>query len=402
MDKTLKIFLVSLVGVIAFVILIESLRTQPMHWQQTYSLDYKNPFDLYVFEHEIPQLFQRKPPEIVKTDNYPYFKNKNRPVANYIIIKHGIYSETDTLLLNEIKKGSSLFISAATIRQDFLDSIGVDTYYTGYGPELLKIDTLKLSLLMRPLSADTLKISSYFNEFVFLKMDKKSTSILGVATYPNGIEYPTFIKVAYGKGYIFLHNQPIVFTNYSLLNKNSSATYVAGLMSYLPKELPLVWLAKGQTTRTSKELENTTTPLSVIFRYPSLRMTWLIFLYGLLLFVLFSAKRRQRTIPIISPLQNTTVEFVQTISNLYFQDGNATNITEKKIIYFLDKVRNKYYLNTDIPDENFVRRLHSKSNKDIQLIKNIVYQINKFYKEKYANQDFLIHINKLMEDFWEE
>ncbi len=143
-------------------------------------------------------------------------------------------------------------------------------------------------------------------------------------------------------------------------------------------------------------------PLSVIFKYPALRATWLIFLYGLLLYVLFNAKRRQRIVPIIKPLKNTTIEFTQSIGNLYLQEINATSITAKKIIYFLDKIRNRYYLDTKTLDDEFVKRLHTKSGKDIQLIKEIVYRINKFNKNKYAEQENLIYFNQLMENFWEE
>ena len=54
--------------------------------------------------------------------------------------------------------------------------------------------------------------------------------------------------------------------------------------------------------------------------------------------MIFNAKRRQRVVPIINPLPNTTLDFTKTIGNLYYQEGNHQNIVDKKIIYFLEKI----------------------------------------------------------------
>ena len=114
--------------------------------------------------------------------------------------------------------------------------------------------------------------------------------------------------------------------------------------------------------------------------------------------MIFNAKRRQRVIPIIKPLPNTTVDFTKTIGNLYYQEGNHQNLIDKKIIYFLERVRNEYLIDTAVLDENFIKKLHAKTGKDIKDIEHLVYLIN--YQKKSYHQSIetdLIEINKAIE-----
>jgi hypothetical protein len=231
-------------------------------------------------------------------------------------------------------------------------------------------------------------------------MDKASTTILGNMETPDGETFPNFVRVKYGKGTIFLHNQPGVFSNVSMLDESNSADYVTHILSYIPQDKPLIWFVEGQTFHTGRPVNETS--LSVIFRYPALRMTWLLFVYGMLLYVLFNTRRRQRIVPVVKPLKNTTVEFVQTIGNLYFQEGSTSNILGKKIIYFLDRVRNTYYLETSRLDNDFAIKLQSKSGKDKELIDAILTSIRDFQKLRTAIQVDLINFNNLIEEFWKE
>ena len=156
----------------------------------------------------------------------------------------------------------------------------------------------------------------------------------------------------------------------------------------------------NQTKDTGEPVNETV--LSVIFRYPALRMTWLLFIYGMLLYLLFNAKRRQRIVPIVKPLKNTSVEFIQTIGNLYFQEGRTPRIVEKKIIYFLDRIRHRYYLDTSKLDDNFAQKLQSKSGKDRELIDSILSYINEFERRRFAIQTDLVKLNSMIEEFWKE
>lgn len=399
MDKTLKIYLAAILLAVVLVFVIDAYRVKPLDWTPSYSLDKKKPLDLYVFNREIKAIIPEKRLKRVLVTNYEYLTlKKNNNKAVYLVIQPDSQFSPDSILLDEVAKGSVLFYCSQDFPKYLTDTLGVE--YADVDPQmsLKTVDKIGLKLSNKGWGRRVLEVKPVQNTFSFVKLNKKTTTILGTETMPDGVETPDFVRISFGKGFIYLHNQPQVFSNIALLDKNSSAEYVAHLLTYLPHNLPVVWFVHGQSSDPSAPV--TDTPLSVVFRYPALRAAWLLMIYGLLIYIFFNAKRRQRPIPVIRPLPNTTVEFVQTIGNLYRQQGSPANIVQKKIIYFLDRIRNTYYLDTAKLDERFAEKLQSKSGKSRDQIDEILSFISKFKEQKKAESKDLIYINKLIEDFW--
>lgn len=399
MDKTMKIYLGALLGIILLVVIIDMSRTKPTNWDPTYSLDNKNPLDLYVFNHEVENIISKNRLKRVTVTPYEYFiENSNE--ASYLIINQNIYNQIDSVILSKVQDGSTLWLSAENYIHFLTDTLGLEYSDVDPGSVLERINNIKLSLTMKKWETNSVDLHPVLNSFAFVDLDTNTTTILGKSRMPDGHSYPNFVSIRYGKGTIYLHTQPQVFTNVALLDSSSSADYVAHILSYLPHDKPVIWFVQNQTRNTDTPVNETA--LSVIFRYPALRMTWLLFIYGMLLYLLFNAKRRQRIVPVIKPLKNTSVEFVQTIGNLYFQEGSPKDIVDKKILFFLDKIRHRYYLDTSKLDENFALRLCNKSGKKRELIDSILSFINEFSRKRFAIETDLIRLNDLIEEFWEE
>lgn len=399
MSRQLKIYIASILTLVVLIFLIDSLREKPTNWTPTYKLDFKNPFDLYIFNREIKQIIPEKRLTRVLVTPYEYI-NSHPEKANYLLIKQHMYNSGDSILLDEVYKGSNLFVSAENFVRIFTDSLGLNYTEADSEISLEKLNQIKLTLSNKAWNNDKLVIKPVINTFAFVDADADRTTILGTQQFPSGKVYPNFLRIKHGKGFIFIHNQPQVFSNEALLNQGSSA-YVARILSYLPSTLPVVWFVQGQTYDKKAPTDEAKNALTVVFRYPALRAAWLILVYGLLMYILFHSKRKQRIVPVIKPLQNTTVEFVQTIANLYFQQKNYSNIFEKKIIYFLEQVRTNYLLDTSKLDQRFVERLTKKSGKDLVLINKLIDFINQFKKNKTASKSDLILFNKQLETFWE-
>ncbi len=399
MGKTIKLYLAGIFLLVLIILLIDTFRVKPTNWKPTYSLDHKNPFDLYVFNREIKNIIPENRIKRIVSTPYEYIQDQNGTVT-YLVIKQNIYIIGDTVILEEVKKGSNLFISCENLIRNITDSLGLNYTEADSDLSLKKLDMLRLSLTNKNWGNADYQLKPVLNTFAFVDADSSTTTILGTEKLPDGKIYPNFLKIKYGKGYVFIHNQPQVFTNHALLSEKSSSNYVAHLLSYIPKSMPLVWFVDGQTS--NPDAPKTETGLSVVFRYPALRAVWLLLIYGLVLYVLFNSKRRQRIVPVIKPLRNTTVEFVQTIGNLYYQQGNVANIIDKKIVFFLDRIRTNYFIDTSKLDERFAEKLKSKSGKNIELINEILEFINKFRKNKTAEKNDLIHLNKLIEEFWDK
>lgn len=400
MDRKLKIYIAILIGILLLIVFVDSMKKKPINWQPTYTLDNKNPYDLYVFNKELSQIIPESRVKRVTKTAYEYVQ-ENSERAIYLYIKKDIYSMSDTVLLDYVAmNGSVLVMSGENFFRRLTDKL--DLRYTDIDSKasLLKKNELKLTYTAAGMNANSYVMDKVNNSFSFVDMDSTVTTVLGRSVLPNGAVNPNFIRIRYGKGFIFLHNQPQVFTNYALLSSKGSMQYVAGFLSYLPSDLPVVWFVKEQLSDEQKK-ENTSS-LSVIFRYPAMKAVWLLFVYGMLLYLLFNAKRRQRIIPVLKPVENTTVEFVRTIGNLYLQEGNTTDIFNKKVIYFLDKVRHKFLIDTTRLDDNFIEKLCLKSGKPKELIIGITEEIKSFYRLKIVSEDKLIVFNNLLEKFWNE
>jgi hypothetical protein len=60
--------------------------------------------------------------------------------------------------------------------------------------------------------------------------------------------------------------------------------------------------------------------------------------------MLFTARRRQRVIPVVEKPKNKSLEFVQLIGTLYYHRHDNTDLVRKKIIYFAEELRRRWMI----------------------------------------------------------
>jgi hypothetical protein len=170
-------------------------------------------------------------------------------------------------------------------------------------------------------------------------------------------------------------------------------------LSYLPSS-SIFWDPHIKYSAYSNKREKQPSIFKFFLEHSSL--TWFLFvcLVGVLLFMLFNAKRKQRAIPVIHPLKNTTVAFTQTIASLYLKEQNHKNLVDKKITYFLEKVRTKYLLNTTNLNADFIQNLASKSGNEIQKTRYLVNTIITLNKKEECTQEELLVLHKMMANFF--
>jgi hypothetical protein len=163
----------------------------------------------------------------------------------------------------------------------------------------------------------------------------------------------------------------MAFTNLFVLRPQTSDFAFASL-SYLPAPRTIWWDEYQKQGRREQQ-----SLLRVVLRYEALRTAFYASLLGIVLFILFEAKRRQRIIPVLKPLPNTTLLFTRTVASLYRQGNNHQLIAEKKISLFLEYVRTRFQENTtDIADEQFRERLTQKAGLPRARVDELVRLIN--------------------------
>lgn len=396
MSKTIKIYIVFLVLLLVGIIYTDSQRPKPIDWSMNYDVTKKTPFGLYVFDQEKDYLFQSQPITDIKVSPYEFFDElydydtlvntyTQHGTFLYINSYNGIDSESVDEVMNFVAHGNTAFMSTIAFPKQLLDSLGLEQK-----SQLFFKDPLIATLSNPHLKAKEYAFDKGAGTLYFNKIDTLNTSVLGYQKVKDSA-YVNFVKVPYGNGTFYLHTQPIAFTNYYLL-KDNHYQYTEKALSYIPKEA-IFWL-----NNISERSQKSQSPMRYYLSQPALRWSWYIFLIGTLVFMLFNAKRKQRIVPIKKPLENTTVDFTKTIGNLYFQEGDHSTIIDKKIIYFLEKVRTEYLIDTQNLDDYFCKKLQQKTGKKIEDIRRVVYLINSHRKSYHQSvESDLITINNAIE-----
>lgn len=157
---------------------------------------------------------------------------------------------------------------------------------------------------------------------------------------------PVAVSVPYGKGEVIFVSSPLLFTNYGMLEGNTFV-YIFRLMSYLA-DLP-VYRTEAYV-KTDAMLVAEQSPFREFIKRPPLRWALYLALLGVVLFMIFTARRRQRVIPIMSKPANRSLEFIQLIGTLYYQRKDHVNLVRKKFKLFAEELRKT--AGVDISDVN--------------------------------------------------
>lgn len=184
---------------------------------------------------------------------------------------------------------------------------------------------------------------------------------------------PTAVSVPYGKGEVIFVSSPLLFTNYGMLEGNTFV-YIFRLMSYLA-DLP-VYRTEAYV-KTDAMLVAEQSPFREFIKRPPLRWALYLALLGVVLFMIFTARRRQRVIPIMSKPANRSLEFIQLIGTLYYQRKDHVDLVRKKFKLFAEELRKT--AGVDISDVNTDDReyllLAEKTGMNSDRLKKVIRQI---------------------------
>ena len=210
-----------------------------------------------------------------------------------------------------------------------------------------------------------------------------------------------FIEIPVGEGSLYLHSNPLVFTNYFMVKKENLG-YVSGVFSHLDGS-DIVWDEYSKIPFTGNT-NAYNSPLYYILQQPSLKYAWWLLLLTVILYVLFAAKRKQRVIPVLEAKTNTSLEFVNLISRLHYKNGNHLDMARKKMRYFLYFVRSRYGIHAERFSDEHIRRLAGKSRVDVQEVEAIFsqyYLIEEKFRED-IEVSRLVNLYDAIESFYRQ
>ncbi|NNK81901.1 MAG: DUF4350 domain-containing protein [Flavobacteriaceae bacterium] len=390
--------------IIAIVVIVKSCDFKRIHvvnWEESFNEKSTNPYGVSVFYKELPKLFKDNSIRTIyyTPSTYLYANSIDSygdhiAEGNYVIIGNSDYLDEYDIeeLLNFTAKGNTLFISDYYPAQKIIDTLHLKIGFNNK----VKDSTSLFTFTNTKLKDKQTKIDKLDGNYYFSEIGQDSYKVLGHVK--DSIERTNFIEIPHIDGRIILHLEPKAFTNYNLL-KNENYKYVEGVLNYLPTEDVYFDSYTKMFDAYYGNVEEESN-LSWFLEQIAFKWAWYLALILTLLFMIFNAKRRQRIIKTIKPLENTTVGFVKTISNLYYETEDHKNIIDKKITYFLEKIRTDYNLNTSKLDDEFAEKLSQKSGKSLEEVTKLVKYINWLRSKKEFFEENLINLNRHIEVFY--
>ncbi len=379
------------------------------NWSENYREKEKSPFGTYIIYNEAKNLFNDEEVVYLKENFYDYlyinYGTTKEDFGNYICIKNNANKLTEdgvNDLLSFVYDGNNAFISLNYFNDNLKEQLEISTNNLDkniYSIEDLKALKGEFFLNDKNFEKDSFAFDRNIRRHYFVTYNKNKAIVLGTSKV-DGKKVPNFLKIYHGKGAVYVHSNPIVFTNYNLLKGKED--YAAQLLSYLPTST-LFWDPHIKYSQYSNGRDNDKESVFKFFLQHQ-TLTWFLFvsLAGVLLFMLFNARRKQRAIPIIHPLKNTTVAFTQTISSLYLKEQNHKNLVDKKIAFFLEKARTKYLLNTSNLNKEFIQNLAAKSGNEIRNTKYLINTIITLSKKSECTQEELLVLHKMIVNFFKK
>lgn len=379
---------------------------------ESYRKTDKQPFGAYIAYKEFRNLFSNR---YIKTVTDPFdeewnnikdYSDDKRYSVYFLITKNLVlnYSEVKAFM-DYVKDGNDLFISADYVDDRLLENINCNNERMGEIVDETKglMHQTKVSMYF----GDNFSAPSYgYYYYPFLNslsgFDTSFARILGV----NENNQPDYVILFLGKGRIYLHVAPRIFSNYFLLS-GDNYKYLENVISYLrndPKNIYWDEYYKNTSPNRRKNGDgkdnSNFSSLSVIRQHPPLLWAFWLGLIGLLLFIIFNVKRKQRIINVVKPNVNTTVNFTETVGRLYLQKKNNNHIAEKMITYFFEHIRNKYFINTSIINDEFINSLSGKSGVAKEKTQQLFTLIEIVQSSEKTDDEILTRLNTEIENFY--
>ena len=339
---------------LALVAAMQLLAPTPVDWSDSFQRDDARPFASAVVFDVLPALFPAATVEPVDGPPYLRLRDGLEARAAYVFVADAFAPDGAEAgrLLGHARSGGTLFVAAADVAGPFADSLRLRVRPRfGVGADSIGAARLHyVSPALGPPAGYPVRgqaLKAYVTAF-----DTSRAAVLAL----DDREAPVLVRHRVGRGHVVVSTTPRLFTNVHALDARSRPALWAAL-SQIPADVPRVlWDAHHKPGRIDAR-----TPLRYVLREPALRTAYGLVVAGVLLFLVVRGRRTQRVMPVVTPPENATVGFVETVGRLYYNQGDHADLARKKIRYFLDDVRTHLRLPTSPVDDDLLDRLAERA-----------------------------------------
>lgn len=365
----------------------------PLDWSPSYEQNDTRPLGAKVFY----DLVQKHPGDWKDSTIPPFEAIEEMPdSATYVFINDYFSTDPDEFgqLLNWVRRGGHLFVSASGISKVLLDSLALHDQVFPEAFEAERIYTLSLESpmnLSQPATYDQLHRGEYFEWG-----DTTQVQVLGKINDQNSLDpeesKPNFIQLREGNGLVTLHAFPEVFSNYFLLDQVNKS-YTEQVLGTWDLDHPVLldhYIKSGKISSSS--------PLYLVLSNRYLKAAYFTCWVLLLLWVVFEGKRKQKAIKLIRPPENKSLEFAKTISSIYLNQEDMTQLGQLQLSLFWYYCRTQFNLYEENREE-LAELLANKSGVSLIETQGLLKQLTLLEAKEQLNQEDIQRINELIEDF---
>ncbi len=407
-------------GFIVFFAIFDNSNDEELDWFESYLEIGNDPYGSLVL-HELLSTFPSSDPLIdLDTTVAASLPIDTSGASNFIFLgESAFFDSLDVQQLSTfVAAGNQAFIFSKTIPKILINEIYTNNcteeIWQDYDGILLPQG--RLTLEHPALQLDAAYVFEYYSpdgdevylwnyiDSAFICNTENSFVPLGLVNQ----QFVNFARLRFGDGYFYFHTNPILFSNFALLKEEGRA-YANRVLRHLPPGTKY-WDTQSRVEeyvgRRLNDLDDnrgvSESPLKFILTHRSLAWAWYLGLGAALLYLIFRAKRKQREIPVIEEIRNTSLDFINATGTLYYLQKNHKRLATQKMNLFLGFLRNRYHLDTVTLDTAFVKNLASTAQVEEAVIEKILLLNENIHNTKAISEVTLVAFHEAIENFYRE
>ena len=365
-------------------------------WEDEYCHTYYSIYDIV----REAMVFPENDIDIDDEENY-YSDEDNEPVEiypdyNLLVVANSIYAVSHEIdyLLKYVRDGGAVILAANYLPYQLKDTLNISVnnqfFHSIFDLSVKQTDeqvlffapdsTQAALVVPQPLVTNYFSILDTTNYTYF-------DSLYRISTLSD--DKTISLRYAIGEGNLILISNPLIFTNYGILS-DSINPYIWKHLAYL-KGKPLMrteyYGAGSQGGKSQSEFR-------VIMNERSLKWAFFSILAGVLVFMIFTAKRKQKIIPVIKPPTNKMLDFVRSIAGLYLLKNNNADILLKKQIYWGEELKRKYGIDivNEQHDYDFYKRVAAKTRQPFEDIRRLFLDLGAIGETTYVPDEEMMRL----------
>jgi len=395
---------------VLFLLLYWSNRNVPVQyvWMPTYSIDDKQPFGASVLDELLKASWKKG-----YTHTYQSISDLSETnllvESNLLIITEKFFPSDDDLnkLLDFVERGGNTLIISNSFTQELTNSLHCYVAYNVISDFSENLNLEKKMNTLRFCGPDNhtqsyripASISSkYFDTYktkedkdsVYIVAECDSATVANYQTWRNKTkDMPVTLRFQKGKGNLLLSCNPQIFTNYGILN-DSYNQFIWNTFAYL-QDKPLI---RTEYYQVGSQYGKNQSPFRYLISIRPLRWALYITLITVCIFMIFTAKRKQKPIPVVKPPANKMLDFVRSIAALYIRKNNNADVVLKKYTYWADNIKRNYGIDiiNEKHDADFFERFAAKTGQTTDNVRSLFRYLDGIDKDTNVSDSQMIEL----------